>query len=209
MVSVKKYDPTGEATGECTLADAVFAARIYPQAVFESVLRQLANKRRANPKTKDRSEVRGGGKKPWRQKGTGRARAGSTRSPLWRTGGVAMGPDGRNYEQKLNRKVRRHAMRSILTDKVRQGLLSIIAPVHYEEPKTKKVLELLEKMEASGKKTLFILAGRDFAFEKSARNLPGVKALHLATMNPHDLLNHERVVLFEDAARKIEEVFSA
>ncbi len=209
MVSVKKFDPTGAVAGECELKDEVFASRIKTQAVYESVLRQLANKRRANPKTKTRSEVRGGGRKPWRQKGTGRARAGSIRSPLWRTGGVAMGPDGANHKQSLPRKVRRAALRSILTDKVRQGALSVIDPVNLEVPKTKSVIELLSKMEASTGKTLFILAERDAVFERSARNIPGVKTLHIATINPHDLLKHERVVLFEDAARKIEEVFAA
>ncbi|MBI3892838.1 MAG: 50S ribosomal protein L4 [Candidatus Wallbacteria bacterium] len=209
MVSVKKFDPTGAEAGEVTLQDSVFATRIAVQAVQEAVLRQLANKRRANPHTLDRSEVRGGGKKPWKQKGTGRARAGSTRGPLWRTGGVAMGPDFTNHYQALPRKVRRQALRSIFTDKVRDGKLSVIAPVTYETPKTKRVVALLEKLNLASTKTLFVLADRNENFEKSVRNLPRAKALLLSNINPHDLLNYERVVLFEDAARKIEEVFGA
>ncbi|MBI2944710.1 MAG: 50S ribosomal protein L4 [Candidatus Wallbacteria bacterium] len=207
MVSVKKFDNTGAAAGEATLADSVFAVEVNSQAVFASVLRQLGNKRRANPTTKDRAEVRGGGKKPWKQKGTGRARAGSTRSPLWRKGGIAMGPDFRNHYQSLPRKVRRAALRSILADKVKNGQLSVIAPVSFDGPKTKSAVALLAKLEASGTKTLFVLADRNENFERSVRNLPTAKALVLSNINPHDLLNFERVILFEDAARKIEEVF--
>ncbi|MBI4871818.1 MAG: 50S ribosomal protein L4 [Candidatus Riflebacteria bacterium] len=208
MATVTKYDASGARAGEIALGDAVFAARIMPQSVYESVLRQLANRRHANPTTKDRAEVRGGGRKPWKQKGTGRARAGSTRSPLWRTGGVAMGPDGRNYQQSLPRKVRRAALRSILTDKVRQGKLGVISPVVLEAPRTRKVVELLEKLEVGQARTLFVLAERNDNFQKSVRNLTTAKALVLSCINAHDLLNYERIFLFEDAAKKIEEVFA-
>lgn len=208
MVSVQKFDATGGQAGEATLSDGVFGTRIRNQAVYETVLMQLSNKRTANPTTKDRSEVRGGGRKPWKQKGTGRARAGSIRSPLWRKGGVAMGPDFTNHTQRLPRKLRRVALRSILTDKVREGKLSVIAPIVYDAPKTKNVIALLAKLGFAGAKTVFVLGAKSENFERSVRNLPGVKTLSLSTINPHDLLNHERVVLFEDAARKIEEVFA-
>jgi large subunit ribosomal protein L4 len=208
MATVKKYDATGAAAGEVSLVDSVFAARIQTQSVQEAVLRQLANKRRANPTTLDRAEVRGGGRKPWKQKGTGRARAGSTRSPLWRTGGVAMGPDGHNHYMALPRKVRRAALRSILTDKLRQGKLSVISPVVWAAPKTKMAVELLQKLEVGEAKTLFVLAERNEVFQRSMRNLPQAKALVLSCLNAHDLLKYERVFLFEDAAKKIEEVFA-
>ena len=208
MATVKKYDATGAAAGEISLGDSVFAARIQIQSVQEAVLRQLANKRRANPTTLDRAEVRGGGKKPWKQKGTGRARAGSTRSPLWRTGGVAMGPDGHNHYMGLPRKVRRAALRSILTDKLRQGKLGVISPVVWAAPKTKMAVELLQKLEVGEAKTLFVLAERNDVFQRSMRNLPQAKAVIFSCINAHDLLKYERVFLFEDAAKKIEEVFA-
>ena len=209
MVTVNKWDEKGQKAGEISLEDSVFAARIKPVTVGDSLVRQLANRRRARANTKDRSEIRGGGRKPWRQKGTGRARVGSIRSPVWRGGAVAMGPRGEmNYQQDMPKKARRAAIRSILSSKVRGKALSVIAAVRLESPKTKTVVDLIESMQLAGRKVLFILPERDQNFERSVRNLPTAKALLCTNLNPHDLLYYDNLVLFEGAVKKIMEVLS-
>lgn len=213
MVSVYKWDDKGQRTGEFSLEDQVFGARIKTVTVGDAVIRQLANRRRAHANTKDRTEIRGGGRKPWRQKGTGRARAGSIRSPVWRGGAVAMGPRGEaNFVKDMPRKARRAALRSILSSKARNGLLSVISAINLEKPKTQLVVDLvgtiLKNMEAPNDKILFVLPGRDENFERSVRNIPTVKALLCGNLNPHDLLYYDRLVLFEGAVPKITEVLA-
>lgn len=206
MASVTKYDSKGASSGQFNLEDGVFGDRIKVVTAQEALLRQLSNRRRALAKAKDRSEVRGGGKKPWRQKGTGRARAGSSRSPLWVGGGVAMGPRGNaNYTLDMPRKARRAAIRSLLTKRTRGGDIAVIADVALERPKTKSIVELLTKMELGGKKVLFVIPQRDYNFECSVRNLPNVKALIYSNLNPHDLMFHDKVVVFEGAVSKLTE----
>lgn len=209
MAKALKFDAEGRKAGEVDLDPRVFEARILEQAVFESVLRQLANKRRARPKTKTRSEVRGGGRKPWRQKGTGRARAGSTRSGLWRGGGIILGPDGRqNHTYGLPKKVRRGALRSILTQRARTGQVKVLEAPTYEAPKTKQIVSLLANMELTEAKVLFIMDEREPNFERSVRNLPHAKALPAGLLNPHDLLKYQELVFFEKAVPTVVEVLA-
>jgi large subunit ribosomal protein L4 len=209
MVNVNRYDGEGKPSGSFGLESAVWESRIKTVTVADALVRQLANRRRALPKTKDRSAIRGGGRKPWRQKGTGRARAGSIRSPLWRGGAVAMGPRGEtNHTKDMPRKARRAALRALLTSKTREGLVSVMARPALEKPKTARVVEILGNMELAGKKVLFVLPQRDDAFERSVRNLPAAKALIAANLNPHDLMAYERLVVFEDAVARITEVLS-
>lgn len=199
MAQVKKYSADGKESGTADLPDSVFGTRVRVQAVQQLLLRQLGNRRTANPTTLTKGDVRGGGKKPWRQKGTGRARQGSTRNPQWRGGGVAHGPDGRDYTTNMNKKARRAALASILTDKVRKEGLAVIEAPAFDAPKTKRVVELVSNLGMAGKKVLFVLADRDENFLKSVRNIHRVKAIESKFLNPHDLLNYEHVLLFEDS----------
>jgi large subunit ribosomal protein L4 len=206
MVTVNKLDEKGKQSGSFGLEDAVFGGRISVVTVGDALIRQLANKRKAHANTKDRTEIHGGGRKPWRQKGTGRARAGSIRSPLWKGGAVAMGPRGEaNYVKEMPKKQRRVAIRSLLTSKTRKGKVSVMAPVALTAPKTKTIVEILKNMELGTEKVLFVLADRDVNFEKSVRNIPAARAILHSNLNPHDLLNYDRVVLFEGAVQKVTE----
>lgn len=209
MPKVTKYDASGARKGDVELNDVVFAAPRKDQAVHEALLRQLANGRSAHPRVKGYSDTVGGGGKPFRQKGTGRARMGTMRSSLRRGGAVTLGPNGlANHVIKLPRKVRRAALRSLLSMACRTGKLSVVENVQFEEPKTKKAVELLAGLEFSTEKVLFVLPERDSNFEKSVRNLPLAKALLAGNLNPHDLLHYERIVMFEAAVEKVVEVLS-
>ena len=195
MVTVNKLDEKGNQSGSFGLEDAVFGGRVSVVTVGDALVRQLANKRKAHANTKDRTEVTGGGRKPWRQKGTGRARAGSIRSPLWKGGAVAMGPRGEaNYTKDMPKKARRVAIRSLLTSKTRKGLVSVMAAVTLATPKTKSVIEILKNMDLGAQN-----GGRVYF------QIPAAKALLASNLNPHDLLNYDRVVLFEGAVQKITE----
>lgn len=217
MAKAQRFDAEGKLLDEVELDARVFEAKILEQAVYESVLRQLANRRTAGAKTKTRSEVRGGGRKPWRQKGTGRARVGSIRSPLWRGGGIAMGPDGtQNYNMGMPKKARRGALRSILTDRARKGRVMLWqAPeivwsddLVKHQPRTKTVVELLRNMELEGTKVLFVMDRRAPQFERSANNVPKIKTLLAGNINPHDLLNFDSIVFFENAISGVVEVLA-
>lgn len=205
MAEVKSFQADGSAAGTQSLPDSVFGARILVQAVQQSILRQLANARRANPKTLTKGDVSGGGKKPYRQKGTGRARQGSTRNPHWRGGGVAHGPDGRIYTIKMNRRTRRQALASILTDLVKKERLGVMAAPAFDSPKTKQAVELLKTMGMVGRKVLFVVPEEVQAFHKSVRNIPRIKAIPAKFLNPHDLMSHEFVVLFDNVVEPIVE----
>ncbi|MEE2924313.1 MAG: 50S ribosomal protein L4 [bacterium] len=203
-MEVLKYDKTGKESGKQQLNPAVFDVEVNYEAVKEYLLLQLSNKRRSNASTKTRSEVAGGGRKPWKQKGTGRARAGSTSSPVWVGGGVAHGPTGKNHTKKMPKKVRRLALRSILTDKARGGGLVVIEDISLESKRTKDAVAIINNLGAE--KVLFIEPERVEGLELSTRNIPGVKTLIYKNINPHDLINHSKVVVLESALAKIEEV---
>lgn len=203
MAEVKKFRADGSAAGTEQLPDSVFGTRVRVQAVQQALLRQLANKRRAQPRTKTKAEVEGTGKKPHRQKGTGWARQGSDRNPHMPGGGRAHGPDGRLYTQDMGKKARRVALASLLTSKVRKGQLSVIEPVKLAGPKTADAMKIVDTMGFGDKKVLFVIPGPVAEFEKSVRNLRAVKTLACTVLNPHDLFTHDEIVLFQDSIAKI------
>lgn len=206
MPVVKEVNFKGEVIGDFELSDAVFGAPVHVPAMHQVVVAHLANCRVGTHDTKDRGEVRGGGRKPWRQKGTGRARAGSSRSPIWVGGGVAHGPHPRDYHQKVNKKVRRLALCSALTLKVQEENMLILQRFDVEAPKTKVMLNFLSAIE-SGKKPLFVLHETNMAVVKSAANIPGAEVLHVDSINVYDLLNHSQLIATPEAVKKLEEVF--
>lgn len=206
MPVVKQVNFKGEVIGDFELSDAVFGAPVHVPAMHQVVVAHLANCRVGTHNTKDRGDVRGGGRKPWRQKHTGRARVGSTRSPLWVGGGVAHGPHPRDYHQKVNKKVRRIALRSALSLKVMDERMLVLDSFSIEAPKTKVMLDFLSAIDC-GKKTLFVIHETNLAVVKSAANIPGTEVLHVDSVNVYDLLNHDQLIATPEAVRKLEEVF--
>ena len=204
-VSIVKID--GKKAGEMELADAIFGITPNQAAIHQVVTAQLANRRQGTQSALTRAEVRGGGVKPWRQKGTGRARHGSIRSPQWRHGGVVFAPKPRSYRQSVNKKVRRLAMFSALSQKVADGDLIILDAIDFDAPKTKEMVKVLSALQAD-QKTLFVLAGPNENVELSARNLPYVKTTVCGTLNVYDILNARRMVITKDAVEKVTEVYS-
>ncbi|TWH47037.1 50S ribosomal protein L4 [Sporomusa sp. KB1] len=207
MPKVAVYDMTGAKTGEMELNDSVFGVEINEAVVHQAVVMQLASQRQGNHATKTRSMVRGGGRKPWKQKGTGRARSGSIRSPLWVGGGVAFGPHPRSYKFSMPRKARRLAIKSALTAKVNDGELLVVESINFAEPKTKDVVNFLGNFEAPAK-ALIITVDNDENVAKSSRNIPGVKAIGTIGLNVFDLLHHDKVLVTKEAVAKIEEVLA-
>ena len=208
MPTVKVINFKGEIIGEESLSDTVFAAPVHVPAMHQVVVAQQANARQGTHSTKTRGEVRGGGRKPWRQKHTGRARHGSRRSPIWVGGGITHGPHPRDYHQKVNKKVRRLALKSALSLKVSEGSLVLLDSIDIEKPSTKVMASFLSEIDA-GKKVLIMVGESSPAIYKSASNIPGTMVLHVDSINVYDILNHNRMVLTMDAARKIEEVYGA
>ena len=206
MPVVKEVNFKGEVIGDFELSDAVFGAPVHVPAMHQVVVAHLANCRVGTHNTKDRGDVRGGGKKPWRQKHTGRARAGSSRSPVWVGGGVAHGPHPRDYHQKVNKKVRRIALCSALTLKVQEENMLVLDRFDIDAPKTKVMLDFLSSIE-SGKKPLFVLHETNMAVVKSAANIPGAEVMHVDSINVYDLLNHDQLIATPEAVKKLEEVF--
>ena len=206
MPVVKEVNFKGEVIGDFELSDAVFGAPVHVPAMHQVVVAHLANCRVGTHNTKDRGDVRGGGKKPWRQKHTGRARAGSSRSPIWVGGGVAHGPHPRGYHQKVNKKVRRLALCSALTLKVQEENMLILERFDVQAPKTKVMLDFLTAID-SGKKPLFVLHETNMAVVKSAANIPGAEVMHVDSINVYDLLNHDQLIATPEAVKKLEEVF--
>ena len=206
MPVVKEVNFKGEVIGDFELSDAVFGAPVHVPAMHQVVVAHLANCRVGTHNTKDRGDVRGGGKKPWRQKHTGRARAGSSRSPIWVGGGVAHGPHPRDYHQKVNKKVRRLALCSALTLKVQEENMLILERFDIQAPKTKVMLDFLTAID-SGKKPLFVLHETNMAVVKSAANIPGAEVMHVDSINVYDLLNHDQLIATPEAVKKLEEVF--
>lgn len=205
MPTVTKYNMSGAKVGEIQLNDAVFGGEVNAAVMHQAVVRQLSNERLGTHATKTRGEVRGGGKKPWRQKGTGRARAGSSRSPIWVGGGITFGPQPRSYYKAMPRKARRLAVKSALSDKVNNSELFVIDELKLAAPKTKEVLNILNNFQVGDAKVLFITDG-DVNVELSARNIQGVKALPYTNINIFDLLHHDKLFIAEGAIAKIEEV---
>ncbi len=199
----------GKAVSEIELEEAVFGIEPNKQVLFDAVVAQQNSLRQGTHKVKDRSEVRGGGRKPWRQKGTGRARQGSIRSPQWRGGGVVFGPTPRSYTTKLNRKVRRLAIRSILSQKVLDNELKVIENLSFDAPKTKDFVKLLEALELN-KKTVFVVDGQEDAENAylSLRNLQQVLLITVDQVNVYDVMNSSHVVFTKSAAELAGEVFA-
>ncbi|MEA4820962.1 MAG: 50S ribosomal protein L4 [Erysipelotrichales bacterium] len=208
MTKLKVLNQLGENVGEIELNDAIFGIEPNTQAMFDAVNVARSNSRQATAKTKKRDEVSGGGKKPFRQKGTGRARAGSTRAPQWRHGGVVFGPDGnQNYKIKINRKVRDLALRSALSSKVKDSEMIVVDKFEFIAPKTKEMVKSLEKVNAKGK-TLIIVGEESFNDNAmlSAFNIPTVGLLYVDQVNVYDLLNCDTVIFTKEAVEIIEEV---
>ena len=206
MPTLKLVSFQGEQVGEVDLGDAVFGAPGHAPAMHQVVVAQMANRRRGTQSAKTRGEVRGGGKKPWRQKKTGRARHGSIRSPLWTGGGVTHAPKPRDYSQKVNKKVRRLAMKSALSLKVRDELLTVVNSFDLNAPSTKAMLAFLTAVKA--RKPLIILPEGDEFVQKSARNVPGAKVINMGNINVYDLLNAGTLVLTPAVVTKLEEVYT-
>lgn len=207
MAQVQVYNQEGRKTSKLELADSVFGIEPNADAMHLAVVSYLANQRQGTQSTLTRSEVSGGGAKPWRQKGTGRARQGSTRSPQWTHGGIALGPKPRKYKVELNKKVRRLAMKSALSTKVADEEMMVVNKVELEGIKTNAIVEMLAKLKAA-KKTLIVTDGVDEVIYKSARNIEGVKVVTVNTLCVYDILNCDSFVVLKDAAKKIEEVYA-
>jgi len=208
MAKLKVHDLKNKAVGEVEVSDAVFDYTASETLVWEAVRAFLAGRRKGTHKTKNRSEVRGGGSKPWRQKGTGRARAGSTRSPIWKKGGTVFGPKPRDYSQRLPKKKRRGAVRMVLSDKVRNDLLVVIDDFTLETHKTKNFVETLESFGLSGK-VLLVDDRENQNLFLGSRNLPNVKMVPTTGVNVYDLLNHRHLLISKQAVQKLDEVLKS
>ncbi len=206
MANVTVYNMEGNEVGTMELNDAVFGVEINEHLVHLAVVRQLANKRQGTQKAKTRSEVSGGGRKPWRQKGTGHARQGSIRAPQWTGGGVVFAPVPRDYEVKMNKKERRAALKSALTSKVQDNKLVVVDSLALAEVKTKEMQKVLTNLKAD--KALVITAADDKNVVLSARNIADVQTATVNTMNVYDVMKHNTVVVTKDAVASIEEVYA-
>ncbi|MFJ7668821.1 50S ribosomal protein L4 [Lysinibacillus sp. NPDC097195] len=205
MTKVSVLSQTGASVGEIELNEAIFGIEPNEAVLFDAVVAQRASLRQGNHKVKNRSEVAGGGRKPWRQKGTGRARQGSIRSPQWRGGGVVFGPTPRSYSYKLPKKVRRLALKSALSAKVVEQNFLVLDALTLTAPKTKEFTKILKDLSLE-KKSLFVTADLDENVALSARNIPGVTVLTANGINVLDLLGHDKVVFTKSAVEKVEEV---
>ncbi len=207
MAKLAVLDKTGKKVSDIELKDDIFAIEPNTSAMHLVVVNYLANQRQGTQSTLTRSEVSGGGKKPWRQKGTGRARQGSTRAPQWTHGGIALGPKPREYGFDVNKKVRRLAMKSALSSKVAADEMIVVDSLSQDAVKTKEMAEVLKAVNA-GKKTLIVLPEKDDVVYKSARNIEGVNVALVNTLNVYDILNCNTIVAVKDAVSKIEEVYA-
>ena len=207
MPNVKVYDMAGKEVGEITLSDVIFGAEVNGAVLHAAVRAYLMNQRQGTQSTLTRSEVSGGGKKPWRQKGTGRARQGSTRAPHWTHGGVALGPKPRDYRTGMNKKARKVALYSALSAKVAAGDLIVVDTIATESYSTKTMANMLNALGAT-KKSLVVLPTVDNIVIKSCANIPGVVTTQYNTVNVYDVLNADKFVIAKDAVAKLEEVFA-
>lgn len=207
MPKVALYNVSGQQVGDIDLNDSIFGIEVNEHVLYEVVKNQLANKRQGTQSAKTRSEVRGGGRKPWRQKGTGRARHGSIRSPIWTGGGVTFAPKPRDYSYKLPKKVKRLGMQSALSAKVLDNNVIVLDELKLEQPKTKDMVSILKNIK-SGKKALIVMADKDENILKSANNIPGVETALVNTLNVYDILNHDSFIITKEAVKKVEEVYA-
>ena len=207
MPNVALYNMAGEQVGDIALNDAIFAAEINETVVHQVVVNYLANQRQGTQSTKTRSEVSGGGIKPWRQKGTGRARQGSIRAPQWKGGGVALGPKPRSYKYTLNKKVKRLAMKSVLTSKVADSAIYVIDNLAVDAYSTKAMKAMLDALKIEGK-ALIVTPEKNELIYRSARNIAGVTVSMVGTLNVYEVLNHGALVISKEAVAKIEEVLA-
>lgn len=206
MAQVAVYDMSGKEVGKVDLSDAIFNVEVNEHLLHRAVVGQLANSRQGTQKAKTRSEVSGGGRKPWRQKGTGHARQGSTRSPQWTGGGVVFAPVPRDYSQKLNKKEKRAALKSALTTRVAENKLVVLDSLKFDEIKTKKFTEMMKNLQLD--KALVIINDNDKNIVLSARNIPAVKTAQTNELNVYDVLKYQTVVFTRDSLQAVEEVYA-
>lgn len=206
MANVTVYNIEGKKVDTIDLNDSVFGVEINEHLVHKAVVSQLANKRQGTQSTKTRSEVRGGGRKPWRQKGTGHARQGSIRSPQWKGGGVVFAPKPRDYSKKMNKKERVLAIKSALTSKVNNEKFLVLDEIKFDEIKTKKMIEVLDNLKVN--RALIVLDKKNEKVTLSARNLPNVRTISTNSINVYDILKYDTLVITKDAVAQIEEVYA-
>jgi large subunit ribosomal protein L4 len=207
MPKVDLYNMKGETVGEIELSDNIFGIDVNENAMHLAVQNQLANKRQGTQSTKTKSEVSGGGKKPYRQKGTGRARHGSTRSAQWTKGGIVLGPKPRSYSYTLPKKLKRLALKSALTSKVNGNDLLVLDQLNFDAIKTKQMVNVLDALKVDSS-VLVVLDSKNETVEKSARNIPGVKTALVNTINVFDILKYDKFIITKDAVEKVEEVYA-
>ena len=207
MPTISIYDMTGKQTGSMELNADIFGIEPNVAVMHSAVINYLANQRQGTQSTKTRSEVSGGGRKPWRQKGTGHARQGSTRSPQWTHGGIALGPKPRSYRFALPKKVRRLALKSAFSSKVMADEMLVLESLSLEEIKTKTIVNMLNALGAD-RKVLLVLPEKDEKIVLSARNIPGVKTALVNTLNVYDILNCDKFIVVKDAVAQLEEVYN-
>lgn len=207
MATLKVLNQTGSEVGNIELNDAVFGIEPNEHVIYDAVIAQRASLRQGNHKVKNRSAVRGGGRKPWKQKGTGRARQGSIRSPQWRGGGVVFGPTPRSYSYKLPKKVRRLALKSALSSKVQEQNILVLEALSFDAPKTKEFIAVLKNLSVDSKALIVTDTVNEFV-ALSARNLPGVTVVEASGINILDLLGHEKLIMTKAAVEKVEEVLA-
>jgi len=207
MPKVDLYNMKGETIGDIELNDNIFGIEVNSNAVHLAVQNQLANRRQGTQSTKTKSEVSGGGAKPWKQKGTGRARQGSTRSAQWVKGGIVLGPKPRSYKYTIPKKLKKLALKSALSSKVNDKVLLVIDVLDFESIKTKQVVDVLSNLKVDTS-VLIVLDGKNEIVEKSARNIPGVKTAFVNTINVFDILKYDKFLITKDAIAKVEEVYA-
>lgn len=207
MPKIDVYNIEGKKVNDVELKEDIFGIIPNEELVHSVIVNYLANQRQGTQSTKTRAEVSGGGKKPWRQKGTGRARQGSIRAPHWVGGGIALGPKPRSYSYKLNKKERRLAIKSCLSSKVIENELTVVDKFEFNEIKTKEVTKMLNNLKLEGK-TLILLPEKNEIIQKSARNIKGVKTLSVNTINAYDLVNYKNLVVTLDTVKRLEEVYA-
>jgi large subunit ribosomal protein L4 len=207
MPTVPVYNISGEKVSEIELKDSIFGIDVNVHVMHEVVKNQLANRRQGTQSARTRGEVRGGGRKPWRQKGTGRARHGTSRSPIWVGGGVVFAPKPRDFSYKLPKKVRRLAMKSALTSKVQSDTFIVLDDLVMENPKTKEMAAILSNLKVGGK-ALIVMDRVDESVIRSARNIPGIQTAQVNTLNVYDILKYDQFIITQNAVEKVEEVYA-
>jgi len=207
MPKVAVYNVSGQQVSEIELSDNIFAVEVNQHAIYEVVKNHLANRRQGTQSAKTRSEVRGGGRKPWKQKGTGRARVGTIRSPLWIGGGTVFAPKPRDYSYTIPKKVRRLALKSALTSKVNSQDIIVLDEFAFDAPKTKEMITVLNNLKVD-KKVLIVITDNNEAVIRSASNIPGVQTASVNTLNVYDIVNYDKFIITKEAVQKVEEVYA-